>query len=236
MKKILILAIALLFATTGAFAQWEVGKFDSGDVIGFGGGYDFGLFSLEGGFNFCSLMLNNPTITLKTKSWTDPAAEPDWTVNTADMPKEIGASISIGSFGVRGLFNLQVVPQGVFYLGPGVNLLFLNVGANYYDEGTAGPSDSIRIQGGISAIVLQAVAIVGAEYRLKDVPNIGLWAEYQLAYSALLSVSGNLNIVGDEKAHIEAQLDVAPGVSAINGKYALGITWHFLPAAAPAKK
>jgi hypothetical protein len=229
MKKLLFVVLALALIATGAFAaDFGIGWIQSGYLQGPAFIWDpIPLVTVEAGFNVAHAGLNTPAITIKTKSWTDPNPEPDWTVNTVEMPKELGVSAAFGTVGVRGLFNLQRPnPNSKFYVGAGFNAVRLVFDVNYYDE-NGGPDDSLRVQGELGTWAFQGVALCGAEYRFKDVPNLGIRAEMGYALAFLGDIVGALNMVGDAEHHIKAELDIKPGTNWGYTYWTLGAVWHF---------
>jgi hypothetical protein len=113
------------------------------------------------------------------------------------------ANINAGSFGAKCLFNLErPTPNTKFYAGAEVGYLFI-------DSDTKGEVDS----------ALDLGALAGFEWRPKEIPNLGLYAE--IGYDLLIfGVSENFTMPGQLTNYFP---------DGILGEtyWGLGVTWYF---------
>ncbi len=215
MKKLFVVLMMLLAITAGAFASdWGIGYVSSATMNAITVTFDpIPLITVQGAVSLFNAGLNNPTVSLK--DWGSSTWETIWPSDYY-ANGNFGASVNAGSFGMRCLANLErPTPNTKFYAGAGFNVLFLSVDAKYKDD-----YDTISIKG--SGYTVELIALTGFEWRPKEVPNLGLYAEVGYGITCIGAISGTIKI-DDESS----SLKVEPNAYLGHTFYGLGITWYF---------
>jgi hypothetical protein len=124
-------------------------------------------------------------------------------------------SLNLGSIGLRGLVNLErPTPNSKFYVGAGLDYWYLTAGLNV-PEG----SETLNVSGGANGLNTEVFA--GFEWRPKDIPNLGLYAE--VGYDMFFL--GNMTLTEAEGSH-STTLTLSTNGYWGQTVWALGADWH----------
>ena len=220
MKKLFVVLMMLLAITAGAFAMdFGVGYVASGTMSAISITYDpIPLITIQGAVSLINAGIKDPSI----KYWTTPDPEPAWETILSDTNWD--ASVSAGSFGLRALFNLErPTPNTKFYVGAGINVLFLSVGANVKDTSVV-PNVVLTISGGGYAVDMLGFA--GFEYRPKEVPNLGLYAEAGYGITCLGEIGGSIK-ASNGVTTTTSTFKLQPNAYLGRTFCGIGATWYF---------
>ncbi len=234
MRKFLSIVLVAMVAVAGVSAlDIGLGYIKSGSLQGPTLVVEaFPFLTLEGGVNLSNVNLNTPSLTVKEKSWMDPASEPAWSAGETTTLlgyDEFKASAVSGTAGIRASFNLQR-PNALskFYLGAGANLIRMVLQIKTTDTFTDG---SNKLTGTISALAGEGVLFCGTELRLKSIPNFRLRAEMGYALTVVGTIQGALERTYTDLTtgeHHKLLLDITPGLSWGKTYGSIGAVWYFM--------